>query len=179
EYRAYEERARALLIKPRARAAILHGGIVWRIALELLRSDAIGCATAGPSEECHVYGHEFLAPSRQDPLYDDHLTPDELSVICGVYSIPNREHSGDHKGLASWWPSPTHWDKSLRNYGFWTADNEVWFRNRLDMIRSNEGHPLTANRWKNGLMFHKGGLPFYRAHEQYCNRIIDVVFPVP
>ena len=47
------------------------------------------------------------------------------------------------------------------------------------MIRSNEGRPLTANRWKNGLMFHKGGLAFYRAHEHYCDRIIDIVFPVP
>ena len=40
EYRLYEEWARALLIKPQARAAILHGGVIWRIALELMRLDA-------------------------------------------------------------------------------------------------------------------------------------------
>ncbi|KAI0740369.1 hypothetical protein C8Q76DRAFT_590759, partial [Earliella scabrosa] len=141
EYRAYEEWARALLIKPRVRAAILHGGVVWRIALELLGLDAIGRTTAGPSEECHVYGHEFLAPSRQDPLYDDQLMLNELSVICGVYCIPNRENLGNHNVLALWWPSRTHWDKCLHNHGFWTANNEVWFRNRLDMIRSNEARP--------------------------------------
>ena len=77
------------MIKPWARAAILHGGVVWRIALELLGSDAIGRTTAGPSEECHVYGHKFLAPSRQDLLYNDQLMLDELPVICGVYCIPN------------------------------------------------------------------------------------------
>ena len=28
-------------------------------------------------------------------------------------------------------------------------------------------------------MFHKGGLAFYRAHEQYRDRIINIAFPVP
>lgn len=92
EYRAYEERARALLTRPRGRAALLRGGIIWRLAMELLGTDGITRAAAGPSEECHIYGHEFSVPSREDPFYDDHLTPDELSLIAGVYIVPNRTY---------------------------------------------------------------------------------------
>ncbi|KAI0713367.1 hypothetical protein C8Q76DRAFT_796340 [Earliella scabrosa] len=114
--------------------------------MELLGTDGITRAAAGPSEECHIYGHEFSVPSREDPFYDDRLTPDELSLIAGVYIVPNREASAGEDDIhLSWWPTATQWDKSSGNQGYWTPHNEIWFQRRLDAIRSGD-HRLLGSK---------------------------------
>jgi hypothetical protein len=83
EYAAYEARRDAFLRQPHGRAALLAGGLVWRLAIE-----AIGFEPAldGPSEDALLYG-SYLQTSSLGLTYDDALSADELDLICGVYHV--------------------------------------------------------------------------------------------
>lgn len=83
EYRLYEDRRDSFLRGPRSRAALLAGGIVWRLALEVLgKEPAIG----GPSDDALINGTR-TAITGIGEMYDDQLTPEEEAFICGVYRI--------------------------------------------------------------------------------------------
>ena len=86
DYRVYLHRVRCLLSRSKARAALLLGGIVWRIAVEVLGDDAAELACAGPSTEAYESGSTFR-PQRGDDWVDDALSPEELDLICGVYQL--------------------------------------------------------------------------------------------
>ena len=60
DYRQYVAQVYEVLCQPRGRAVILQGGIIWRLALEILGSDAAEQAVSGPSEDIYSFGQEFL-----------------------------------------------------------------------------------------------------------------------
>jgi len=84
DYRAYSRRREVLLRgTPRGRAALLKGGIVWRLAVETLNLEK---SLDGPSGETIVHRRGKVYPSN-DPssiFCDDDLSTDELDDICGV-----------------------------------------------------------------------------------------------
>ena len=86
DYKAYEQRAREVLSQPRGRAAALRGGIVWRLAVELLGEELVREVEEGPSADVWRHGHE-LAETRGPSWYEDALSSYELDVICGVYKV--------------------------------------------------------------------------------------------
>ncbi len=90
DYKEYQRRAYAILCEPRGRAALLCGGIVWRLAVEILGSGEdfprFDMVDQGPLADVWHYGQAFVPP-RGDPFYDDALSSDELDVICGVYKM--------------------------------------------------------------------------------------------
>jgi hypothetical protein len=83
DYRAYEERRDLFFKQPHARAALLKGGIIWRLAMESIGPDV---AIMGPSEGAHHFG-DIVGPDGHQ-ITDDDLTIDELNLICGVYEVP-------------------------------------------------------------------------------------------
>ena len=85
DYEAYEQRRNALLLEPRGRVVLLTGGIVWRLAMEVLSPDAM---LVGPTPG--EYGN-YVTPSMDPPivLWDEGLTESELDLICGVYHVPS------------------------------------------------------------------------------------------
>ena len=87
-YRQYVAQAYEVLCQPRGWAAILQGRIIWRLALEILGSDAAEQAVSGPSEDIYSFGQEFL-PERGNPVYDDCLMPNEVDIVCSVYKLPS------------------------------------------------------------------------------------------
>ena len=89
DYMEYEQQARELLSQPRGRAAILRGGIVWRLAVELLGEHGLREAGLGPSADVWRHGREIFA-KRGDSWYADSLSDYELDVICGVYKVYTR-----------------------------------------------------------------------------------------
>ena len=86
DYKEYERQARELLSQPRGRAAILRGGIVWRLAVELLGERGLREAGLGPSADVWRYGRK-IPVRRGDMWYADSLSSYELDVICGVYKV--------------------------------------------------------------------------------------------
>ena len=91
DYAVYERRAHDLLNERRGRAAILRGGIVWRLAIHILGADAISRAQAGPSSDIYTHGEAFH-PVKDAPYYDDALDEREYNLICGMYTTTNRKY---------------------------------------------------------------------------------------
>ena len=83
DFYVWEGRVRSLLRGSRGRAALMKGGIIWRIAMEVLSEEAV---LLGPSDDINVTYTLCIA----DINYaDDDLTSDELELICGVYKVLN------------------------------------------------------------------------------------------
>ena len=82
DYSAYQAIRDDFLRQPRGRAALLKGGIIWRLAMEYVDP---GRVIAGPTGNS-VTGHTLRFPNNH--VYcDDNLTEDELDLICGVYKV--------------------------------------------------------------------------------------------
>ncbi|THG93341.1 hypothetical protein EW145_g8402, partial [Phellinidium pouzarii] len=77
----------------RARAAIMAGGIVWRLAMyHLGLDDAIDAVMTGPAGDFiqPVYTMNTVdgaAPTRNQTWWDDRLTEEEERLVCGVYKM--------------------------------------------------------------------------------------------
>ncbi|KAI0652707.1 hypothetical protein C8Q79DRAFT_997666 [Trametes meyenii] len=171
DYRVYEERAYDILVSPRGRAAILHGGLLWRLALEILGSDAIGRAVQGPSEGVFEYT-EVVKPRHGPAYYDDALTPEEIDIVCGTYKIADSGHKTPV--YWSWWPRPAQWKSSGLNMGYWTKFDEEWFQERLASIRRGTSTPMTASLWK-ALRFHKGSIRIRYAVDNESTKFLSDV----
>ena len=86
DFKAYETRAIDVLSAPRGRAALLHGGIIWRIAVELLGQGGLSDVLRGPSADIWRHGREVHEDGGKS-WYEDALTTYELDVISGVYKV--------------------------------------------------------------------------------------------
>ena len=85
DYFAYEQERAALLRDPRiARAALLRGGIVWRLAVATLSFDDVldGPTTAATLRR---QGVVLKTSDASVDLCDDGLSKLELDIICGLY----------------------------------------------------------------------------------------------
>jgi hypothetical protein len=144
---------------PHSRAALLAGGIVWRLALEAI---CPGIALMGPSDTVAHFGDVLQSPD--GPLVDDSLTEEELNLICGVYDVYTGELTsvfmifprlilvsgprGMRTSHSSWWPKQSTWVNSGYNVGYWTAECEKWFQWRLHRILAGIEKPIPAGKWK-------------------------------
>jgi len=91
DYAAYLRDRAAILSQPWARAALLRGGIVWRLAIDNLSVDA---ALDGPSSavDVHHIGDSFHDERFINKYCDDGITDHDLSMICGSYECFTGSH---------------------------------------------------------------------------------------
>jgi hypothetical protein len=83
DYAEYETAKLAFCKSERnARAALMKGGILWRLVEECL---CPGEVLAGPILD-HPYGHALI--SGDLALWDDDLSDEQQDRICGVYKVP-------------------------------------------------------------------------------------------
>jgi hypothetical protein len=73
--------------RPHARAALLRGGLIWRLAKEVLGDIADSWALMGPSEEVDTFGMRFRVDASKTEFADDALSEGELDFISGMYRI--------------------------------------------------------------------------------------------
>ncbi|KAH0825654.1 hypothetical protein J3R83DRAFT_8830 [Lanmaoa asiatica] len=149
DYESYEEARVTLLNRPYARAALLKGGILARLARESL--DVVSAAQ-GPSIDVFFHGTSRRSSDGQFH-WDDDLSASEADLICGVYKSPTGQ--GVQTVDLSWWPKQSTWVGSNVDVGYWSPENEVWFRARLAKICAGEAQPQSATRWVNALKKHK------------------------
>lgn len=94
DYCAYVMVRNKLLQETHAcRAALLCGGIVWRLAMDTLGYDyAVKEVLAGPSRDVVEFGGmpQYLEDGTE--LWDDVLSEAELDLICGVYESPTGDY---------------------------------------------------------------------------------------
>jgi hypothetical protein len=82
DFASYIAERKQLLATPRARAAILQGGIVGRLAKEHLEVDSV---MFGPSSSVTAHRLGCSVEDAGITYWDDGLSDDELAVICGLY----------------------------------------------------------------------------------------------
>jgi hypothetical protein len=82
DFGSYVAERKQLLATPRARAAVLRGGIVGRLAKEHLEADSV---VFGPSSIVTSHRLGYSVQVAGTIYWDDGLTADELAIICGLY----------------------------------------------------------------------------------------------
>jgi hypothetical protein len=88
DYRQYEAQLKEYLLKEgNARAAFLRGGLLWRLAREVLGTKLDDQVLLGPSAGASTYGHRVTLTPRGPQLWDDSLSEAEVDFICGVIPI--------------------------------------------------------------------------------------------
>jgi len=86
DYDAYQHIRDEFLNSPRGRAALLHGGIVSRLAKHVVHYQHV---FDGPTPD--VMSSGSLIPGQSVGYWDDALTEHEINVICGVYKVDTGE----------------------------------------------------------------------------------------
>ncbi|KAF8575676.1 hypothetical protein K439DRAFT_1369267 [Ramaria rubella] len=81
DYIAYEAIRNEFFHQPRAWAALMYGGIIWRLAIEHIGPEHV---LIGPTDEVYRNG-EVIRPDGDHEYWDDFLSVEELDLICGVY----------------------------------------------------------------------------------------------
>ncbi|KAF8182541.1 hypothetical protein BJ912DRAFT_1061700 [Pholiota molesta] len=151
DYDEYVRRRNDFLRGPKGRAALLRGGIVARIARDVLECDTV---LDGPSGDARPF-----AKFGRFALVDDELTQADLDIICGVYYVktefaPKGESflPGTRSEL-SWWPQDHTWTTSRCYLKMeWTELAEDFYQRTLTQLRTA---PETGIRgtalWKQAL----------------------------
>ena len=149
DFFAYEETRDSLLRDPRiGRAALLSGGILWRLAVEVVLPDIV---LDGPGDLTYAHGLGFTYFDRRGTAYvDDSLTENEIRLIVGTYVRQPQERTNLHgAALPSWWPHPHHFEQSTLNFGFWSPIAENWYCKTRTKYCDGSGQPQTGAEWHN------------------------------
>ncbi|KAK0187387.1 hypothetical protein F5146DRAFT_1064727 [Armillaria mellea] len=147
----YVERRRQLFKNSEVvRAALKHGGLIWRLAME------------EASEECIISGHSprvaeigaCLRTTEGEALWDEMLTEDQIDIICGVYKVKREDGphpSGELAEHVSWFPKDTSWRGCGLDVGFWSPDAESWYQRRLARYLGGDFKCENQTEWRKSL----------------------------
>lgn len=141
-------------------AALKHGGIVWRLTMEVLLvrgtplEDVQNDILNGPSVNALQPGADIQCFKKPDGTvwYDDTLTEHELDVIAGVYRLYTTVKALDEQArLWSWWPRHNTWHSERWNGRVWTRYDEDWFLRRKEKLELHAQGPSCTSDWKKNL----------------------------
>ena len=173
-YPLYKRELEFFFQYPHARAALLEGGILWRLAMEYLDPrDALD----GPSESACDFGEVVHLPDGTK-LVDDCLTNDERDLICCSYIVYTGAFIlcltcldikviigyGKQESEQSWWPKQSTWVAGCEYAGHWTEACEQWFQRRLRDIIGGTALPKTAGEWRKELRKGSHKTPLLNKH---------------
>lgn len=145
DYQEYLRVLEGLFTDPRMRAAVLRGGMIWRIAYSFVGLEPV---LKGPT---YRQGLVLQNDLNSDLYVDDDLTPTELRLIVGTYKCWTG--LGTQTTLKSWWPPVEAFEgpKCGENYGVWNDFRERWYEERRSKILAGQAQPLTTDDWKRKL----------------------------
>ncbi|KAG2121669.1 hypothetical protein BD769DRAFT_1361176 [Suillus cothurnatus] len=176
DYITYEQYRHEFMKEDRARAALLRGGILWRLALHSLGFDILPSVLIGISQDAVPFGQ--MLSLNGETHFDDDLSEEEVDFICGTYYVYT--NNGCIEKL-SWWPRPQAWAGSGLDVGFWSSRCEDWFQKRLENIRqgvsrrrdsSDNNGPVNNTRWKQGLKFNAATKKFKKNLDTACSNFL-------
>ncbi|KAK0435812.1 uncharacterized protein EV420DRAFT_1281558 [Desarmillaria tabescens] len=155
DFASYVERRRQLFRNSDvARAALKHGGLIWRLAMEEVSEEYV---TSGPSPRVMETG-ACLRTTEGEALWDEMLMDDQIDVICGVYKVEtedDRYPKGDRRGKltehVSWFPKDAGWRGCGLDVGFWSPDAESWYQHRLANYLDGDFKCKNQSEWKRSL----------------------------
>ncbi|KAL0060071.1 hypothetical protein AAF712_013147 [Marasmius tenuissimus] len=146
---AYEAARDQFLRSSRGQVAVMLGGILSRIARELVVDlDVI----FGPDMDV-VYGQgRCFLDTMEGGYWDDELSEEEANLICDIYVIEKDTAKGSISQALhlSWWPRPGHFDAGSLNLDYWAPECEKWFQNRAREI-NRKPNTMSAYRWRKAM----------------------------
>ncbi|KAJ2914910.1 hypothetical protein MD484_g5505, partial [Candolleomyces efflorescens] len=146
DWSKYLRHRRILLSSSAGRAALLRGGIIWRLALEDV---SVSEALSGPSSEAFKKAGIVRHNGQGGYLVDDDLDFDELDAIVGHYDLYLGVDGYGQVGRVSWFPPYDLWEE-LHGFHGWDTNAENEYRKRLEEIHSNY-EPLSRSEWRKRL----------------------------
>ncbi|KAJ3886305.1 hypothetical protein GG344DRAFT_69781 [Lentinula edodes] len=159
DYCAYEILRDDFLRSARGRAALLAGGIISRLAREVVDVNDVCDGPTGHALQEGEYSLCVWEAGQNRAFWDDQLTNEEMDLICGSYEVVTGLVSKDgveQTAIRSWWPRSGSWRSCGLNCGYWSGDAEDWFQAHLRKIRLNETVKLmTSQEWHSRLKFKK------------------------
>jgi hypothetical protein len=159
DYNAYKNMRQKIFDQPFGRAAILVGGLIWRLAVDSCR---LGIALQGPSSFAQECGDLVADPSGMQ-FVDDSLSEEEMDLICGKYVVYTGQ--GCQTSFKWWWPPHSTWVTGSLHVGYWTLQCEEWYQRRLRAIKAGNAQPLSRTDWKANLRRSHHVRPFVEAIE--------------
>ena len=84
DYLAYRERCKTILRHPRGRSALMHGGVMWRLAVTVVPWEDVFRGPAGRPTSSDEMIVVFDSMTNLE-LLDDRLSEMEQEAICGTY----------------------------------------------------------------------------------------------
>ncbi|KAK0462939.1 uncharacterized protein EV420DRAFT_1521732, partial [Desarmillaria tabescens] len=158
DYAYYVRKRGTLLEDPAiARAALMHGGLIWRIAMEHVSSSDV--ILSGPGQDMGRYGmRHTLEPQGGSRdrchLWTESLSEDQIDIICGVYRIyRSTSASNSFTQDLSWFPRQRSFTSSGLDLGHWNADAEDWYQRRVQLyvMGDPKGRCLNQSQWKGNI----------------------------
>ncbi|KAJ7171904.1 hypothetical protein B0H12DRAFT_1040615 [Mycena haematopus] len=179
DYRSYLERRTQLLRSSRGLVALRSGGIIARIAREVV---SLEDGLIDPSDYPLDHGICFWDGKSAKTLRGEQLTDDEVDVICGVYHVATGQRdpsSANNRQITSrsWWPRPPAFSKSALNVGWWTPACEHFYQGRLEKLNGGIYMIQTAHTWKEQLKLERKCQPIIEGIERCSAHILSVLRP--
>lgn len=137
----YLHQRNLLLGHPRARAALLCGGLLWRIAASSILCEDV---LEGPTNSSSSLA--LIHPITLEQSIDDSLSPVEEALLVGAY-VCYTGHGQEQVSTKSWWPLPEVFEKG-EDLGYWSPFNELWYQERSNEIANQNGKPLSKAEWR-------------------------------
>lgn len=168
DYEFYKQDIAALLKQRHGRAALLGGGLLWRIAKDIL---SFSEALEGPVARYPAGQTMFSAVDSKGTEYvDDELTQDERNLLCRLYikftgecnskvncstfsCIPTIPGYGDQQTKVSWFPLAETWEEGGLHQIRWSSQNEEWFTKHIASVGKGDAtsKPLGLKNWHDNL----------------------------
>ncbi|PPR00153.1 hypothetical protein CVT24_005054 [Panaeolus cyanescens] len=147
----------ALAEKRLARAALMRGGFVWRIAKTMVSTDWVidgPCGLSDNGEEMQVVKDEKTG----EVYVDDGLSQLEEDLLCGLMECFTG--NGQQTSRRSYYPLPKTFTGSGMDYGRWTVILEEVFKMVKEASMTGQRKPKTMGEWRDGT---RGAGEFRRA----------------
>ncbi|EPQ49838.1 hypothetical protein GLOTRDRAFT_134548 [Gloeophyllum trabeum ATCC 11539] len=175
DYASYVSRRDSFIVgHPHGRAALLLGGMMWRLALDALHGTAEDVVCAGPSEAAieNGFGRLVTRVDGTSGWYEEHIDPLEEACIIGTYFV---ETSPGQWAEISWWPKSTTWKCcGYGSPGYWTNGAEEWYQNRLREIMKGTAQPMSQMQWRSFLRHNASAVrKFSGRYESHCKLSVD------
>lgn len=157
DYADYAATRDDFLRGPRGHLALMEGGLLWRLAINVVNADSVFQDLGGYDYfyRCHDIDHYFCG---------ERLTVSEIELLIGSYHIFNQGMSYTSLRLghssycfpkdgtkyygASWWPKPSAWNGSCFDIGCWSPRAETWYQERLRRYTGSEQTLVKHSAWK-------------------------------
>ncbi|KAJ7747257.1 hypothetical protein B0H16DRAFT_1888786 [Mycena metata] len=171
-YDSYRTLRNRLLLTPRGQVALRSGGLIARIASEVVSFDDTFPDVVPDQGICFCPRHGSVA------FWANELTEDEVDIICGVYFVATTPGQRDvNKAndtpitIRSWWPRPSAFIGSSLNVGWWSPACESFYQGRMQRFADGTADLISSVEWKKNLKLERKCIPYIEGVEK-CSALI-------